>query len=69
MPTMMKRFVVELHIDEYYTVEILADNAEVAQAKVKDGFGRWMFHPSRILKTKIMREIPTEEEPYRNGSH
>lgn len=69
MPTIMKRFVVELHIDEYYTVEILADNAEVAQAKVKDGFGRWMFHPSRILKTNILREISTEDEPRRNGSN
>lgn len=65
----MKRYVVELTIDEYYTVEILADNADVAQAKVKDGFGRWMFHPSRILKTKILREISTEDEPTRNGSN
>jgi hypothetical protein len=63
----MKRYVVELTIHEYYTVDILADNAEVAQAKVKDGFGRWMFHPSRILSTKILREFSTEDEPHRNG--
>lgn len=56
----MRTFIVELTITEYRVLEVKADTSEVAIAKAKDGFGRWMFHPSRVLEGKIIREISTE---------
>lgn len=57
----MRTFVVELTITEYRVVEIEAETMESAQGKVKDGLGRWINHPSRLMETKIWREISTEE--------
>jgi len=57
----MRTFIVEFTCREYGLVEIEAATMESAQGKVKDGQGRWIHHPSRLLETKIIREISTEE--------
>lgn len=63
----MRRFVVEMTITEYRVLEISAETPDVAIAKAKDGFGRWMLHPSRLMEGKIIREITTENQN-RNGT-
>lgn len=57
----MRTFIIELTITERQVVEVDAETMEAAQGKVKDGIGRWIHHPSRLMETKILREIPSEE--------
>jgi hypothetical protein len=66
MDYQMRTFIVELTITEYRMIEIQAETMESAQAKAKDGFGKWRMHPSRLMETKIVREISTEELNRRN---
>jgi len=61
----LRTFIVELVITERRMVEITAETMESAQGKVKDGFGTWTHHPSRLMETKIWREISTEERERR----